>query len=146
MNVLSPKINFCSTRNSGSPFWDSKHKFSFFPRILKFQSILSSRHSECPAEIPNVRPRFRMSGRDSECPAEIPNVRRRFRMSSRDSECPAEIPNVGGLECWKRATFLHFLGFWNSSPDSVDYSDSAGTVSGSAVQKPQTTRRSLRMT
>ena len=66
------------------------------------------------------------SGRHSERPAEIPNVRPRFRTSGRDSESPAEIPNVEGLECWKSSPLYHFLCvFWNSY---------AETVSGATVQ------------
>ena len=55
------KITFASTRNSESPFLDPKLQFSMFI-------------------FPSVRSRLRTSDRDLECLAEIPNVRPRFRI------------------------------------------------------------------
>ena len=61
MNIHIRKIKFASARSSGSPF--------LFPKLQFFISFFRT----FPAEIPNVRPTFRMSGRDSQCPVDIPN-------------------------------------------------------------------------
>ena len=139
MNPHTREIQFCFNKSFRKP--------AFGPQTVIFPSDFS----ECPAKIPNVRPRFPTSYRDFEPPAEISNVQPRCRTSTRASECPAAISNVGCLECWKTATLLHFLRFWNSSMDSsnsgdsADFEDSADfadsrdspeTVSGAAFQIP----------
>ena len=56
MNIRIQKINFVSTRTSGRLFF---YLLSHFSSLTGQEIRTSNQEFECPAEIPNVRPRFR---------------------------------------------------------------------------------------